>query len=130
MDAIWLLEHYIAEHNKLVLARAQVAAERTDTGRSPSRLLALFAPDAEMIFEGGGRSVGPFQGTAEIGRAFKTKPPEDTLIIGSVYEVGDRTATGEYRWSATPALRAGSLTVFERDGYISRIIITVKRRQA
>jgi hypothetical protein len=128
LDAIWLLERYAAEHNKLVHARAQTAAHRNGTGPSLSRLLALFAPDAEMVFEG--VTVGPFQGTAEIGRAFKTAPPDDTLIIGSVYEVGDRTATGEYRWSATPAFRAGSLTVFERDGYISRIIITVKRRQA
>lgn len=111
MDAIWLLERYVAEHNRLVRG-----------GKSVSPLLALFAPDACMEIENS--SLGPLEGAASIGRAFRNQPPNDALLVRAIIPQGEDGARAEYRWESQGSRRAGTLVVTAADGYIARLTVT------
>ena len=115
MDAQWLLERYQREHNRLVRGEAP----------NPGSLLSLFAPDAEMVFEG--VDVGPFEGSAAIGRAFKDRPPTDELTLSPARPVDETTIVADYRWASAPTRRAGTITLVEKSGYIARLTVWARR---
>lgn len=115
MDAIWLLERYIIEHNRLARGSA-----------SASPLLALFAPDACLDF--GASSPGLLEGVASIGRAFRSSPPTDALVVRAIVMEGDDGARAEYRWESQSTRRAGTLLLQAADGYIARLTVSREGR--
>jgi hypothetical protein len=99
------------------------------TNGAVARLLSIFAPDAELIFEG--HIVAALWGTAEIGRYFRDHPPVAADVMtttGSTFD-GEHTATAEFRRAEAPSRRAGTVALVENEGYIARITITVKARK-
>jgi steroid Delta-isomerase len=75
-----------------------------------SRMLDLVAPDAELEFVG--IPVGPFAGREAIDEAYRTRPPDDELVL--LERLGDLAAA--YAWAADPTRPAGELHLEERDG--------------
>ncbi len=47
-----------------------------------SAMLELFAPDAELVFEGA--PVGPFTGRGAIAAAYAVRPPDDEIVLLAV----------------------------------------------
>ena len=94
------------------LLESEVAAfnEGVRTG-DWSSLVALFAEDAELEFEG--IPVGPFRGRDAIAEAYRAMPPDDEVVL---LDGGPR-----YAWSKEPERAAGELQLEERDGRIVRL---------
>ena len=94
------------------LLESEVAAfnEGVRTG-DWSSLVALFAEDAELEFEG--IPVGPFRGRDAIAEAYRAMPPDDEIVL---LDGGPR-----YAWSKEPERAAGELQLEERDGRIVRL---------
>ena len=64
-------------------------------------MLAAFAPDAEMVFEG--VQAGPFLGRDAIAAAYAAQPPTDEVrLIGSV-RLEDGVIVGDYAWATKDA---------------------------
>jgi steroid Delta-isomerase len=80
-------------------------------------MLELMTDDVELRFVG--IPVGPFEGRAAVGEAYRTQPPTDCLRV--LEDRGDGTAV--YAWLKEPERPAGELHLTERDGRISRIRI-------
>jgi steroid Delta-isomerase len=80
-------------------------------------MTALFAEDAEMVFEG--IPVGPFHGRDAIGEAYAAQPPDDEIVLLDGY--------GTYAWSKNPDMPAGQMFLTERDGEIARLVIRYDR---
>src|ERR1700758_887588 len=103
-----------AARQSVSLLEREVAAfnEGVQTG-DWSSLLALFAEDAVLEFEG--IAVGPFRGRDEISEAYRTMPPDDEIVL---------LAGGPaYAWSKEPERAAGELHLEERDGLIARLLV-------
>ena len=84
-------------------------------------LVAGFAPDAEMVFEG--VPVGPFVGRDAIAEAYARQPPDDEVrLLGEPRVDGERVES-DYAWAAEP-LRAGRMIMSVRDGSIVRLVVT------
>lgn len=84
-------------------------------------MLAGFAPDAEMAFEG--VPVGPFVGREAIAAAYNSRPPDDTVqLLGAPREEGGQLVS-DYAWSAD-GVRAGRMLLTARDGLIERLVVT------
>ena len=84
-------------------------------------MLAAFAPDAEMVFEG--VRAGPFSGRDSIRAAYAAQPPTDEILLLGAPRVGAGTITADYAWAAE-GRRAGRLLLTLRDGSIARLVIT------
>ena len=82
-----------------------------------SQLVALFAEDAVLEFEG--IPVGPFAGRDAIAAAYRTMPPDDEIVL---LDGGPR-----YAWSKEPERAAGELHLDERDGLIVRLRVLYER---
>ena len=67
-------------------------------------MLAAFAPDAEMVFEG--VRAGPFLGRDAIAAAYAGQPTDEVLLLGPIREEKDVTVA-DYAWAATACGRAG-----------------------
>ena len=80
-------------------------------------MLAAFAEDAELVFEG--IPVGPFSGRKAIGAAYAAQPPDDEIVLLD----GD----GTYAWAKDPAVPAGQMFLTEHDGEIARLVIRYDR---
>jgi hypothetical protein len=65
------------------------------------------------------RQWGPFVGRDAIGEAYRTKPPDDQIVLLD----GD----GTYAWASAPEVSAGQLFLTERDGEIARLVIRYDR---
>ncbi|HEX3226015.1 MAG TPA: nuclear transport factor 2 family protein [Gaiellaceae bacterium] len=78
-----------------------------------SALLALFAEDAVLEFEG--IPVGPFVGREAIAEAYRSMPPDDEIVL--------LDGGPGYAWSKEPTRPAGELHLDERDGHIVRLLV-------
>ena len=84
-------------------------------------MLAAFAPDAEMAFEGA--PAGPFTGRDAIAAAYAATPPTDEVrLLGSVRKE-DGATVADYAWAAD-GVRAGRMLLSARDGLITRLVVT------
>jgi len=84
-------------------------------------MLAAFAPDAEMAFEGA--PAGPFTGREAIAAAYAATPPTDEVrLLGSVRKE-DGATVADYAWAAD-GVRAGRMLLSARDGLITRLVVT------
>ena len=61
-------------------------------------MLAAFAPDAEMRFEG--VPVGPFVGREAIAAAYAQQPPDDEVVLLTEPRVEGDTEESDYAWKA------------------------------
>jgi steroid Delta-isomerase len=80
-------------------------------------MVAAFAEDAELVFEG--IPVGPFHGRDAIAAAYAAQPPDDEIVL--------LDENGTYAWSKQPELPAGQLFLTEGDGEIARLVIRYDR---
>jgi steroid delta-isomerase len=84
-------------------------------------MLAHFAPDAELVFEG--VPAGPFVGRDAIAEAYLTQPPRDEVrLLGSPRDERG-VLVSDYAW-AGEGTRAGRILVTPRDGAIARLVVT------
>jgi steroid Delta-isomerase len=84
-------------------------------------MLAAFAPDAEMLFEG--VPAGPFIGREAIAAAYAAQPPDDEVVLlGEIRRDGD-VEESDYAWNAE-GTRAGRMILTEREGKIARLVVT------
>ena len=84
-------------------------------------MLAAFADDAELVFEG--VPVGPFAGREAIEEAYRTRPPDDEVrLLGPARVEGD-SLVADYAW-ARKGTRAGRMILTPRDGAIARLVVT------
>jgi hypothetical protein len=81
-------------------------------------MLEPFADDAEMEFVG--VPVGPFNGRDAIAEAYRSRPPDDELVV--LEDRGDGTA--RYAWAQTPSTPAGELRLTADGGRITRLVVT------
>jgi hypothetical protein len=84
-------------------------------------LTSFFTDDAELRFEG--VPAGPFRGREAITAAYREQPPDDEVRILDAGQIGEETIAG-YAWAADPERRAGEMRLTERDGRISRLVVT------
>jgi steroid delta-isomerase len=84
-------------------------------------MLAGFAPDAELVFEG--VPVGPFAGRDAIAEAYRLRPPTDEVRLLGDPRVEDGALVADYAW-ASEGTRAGRMIVTPRDGAIARLVVT------
>ena len=84
-------------------------------------MLAAFARDAEMRFEG--VPVGPFAGREAIAAAYAQQPPDDEVVLLTEPRLeGDREES-DYAWKRE-GTRAGRMILTARDGKIARLVVT------
>jgi ketosteroid isomerase-like protein len=84
-------------------------------------MLAAFARDAEMRFEG--VPVGPFAGREAIAAAYAEQPPDDEVVLLTEPRLeGDREES-DYAWKRE-GTRAGRMILTARDGKIARLVVT------
>jgi len=81
-------------------------------------MLARFTADAELEFVG--VPVGPFNGRDAIAEAYRSRPPDDELVV--LEDRGDGTA--RYAWAQTPSTPAGELRLTVDGGRITRLVVT------
>ena len=80
-------------------------------------MVAAFAEDAELVFEG--IPAGPFAGREAIGEAYAAQPPDDEIVLLD----GD----GTYAWAREPAVPAGRMFLTVRGGEIAHLKIRYDR---
>ena len=84
-------------------------------------LVAGFAPDAEMSFDG--VPLGPFAGRDAIAAAYAAQPPDDEIRLLGEPRVDGDTGESDYAWAAD-GRRAGRMILTARDGVIARLVVT------
>ena len=84
-------------------------------------MLAAFASDAEMAFEG--VPAGPFVGRDAIAAAYEAQPPTDEVRLLGPARDEDGVIVADYAWAAQ-GVRAGRLLLSARDGLITRLVVT------
>lgn len=109
-DSAAVVREYVKFHNKGV---------RTGDYRS---MLALFATNAEMIFEGD--RARRYKGPNAIAKLFLERPPDDTLVLSAIIpSPKGQSATARYGWSAGPSVPGGELRIATRNGRIRRLVV-------
>jgi steroid Delta-isomerase len=83
-------------------------------------MLAQFADDAELIFEG--IPVGPFKGKPAIAAAYQAQPPDDEIAILHAHRRGD-DIVATYAWRGAPARQAGTMILTLAGERIARLTI-------
>ena len=61
-------------------------------------LLAMYADNAVLSFDD--LPLGPFHGRSEIRAAYSRRPPDDTMWLIDMHEVGDDAVTASFEWEA------------------------------
>jgi steroid Delta-isomerase len=84
-------------------------------------MLAAFAADAELVFEG--VPVGPFVGREAIAEAYARQPPTDEVRLLGPPRVENGALAADYAWAAE-GRRAGRMILTSHDGAIVRLVIT------
>ena len=84
-------------------------------------MLAAFARDAEMRFEG--VPVGPFAGRDAIAAAYAQQPPDDEVVLLAEPRLEGDTEESDYAWKSE-GKRAGRMILTARDGKIARLVVT------
>jgi hypothetical protein len=90
-----------------------------------SSMLAQFADDAELVFEG--VPVGPFRSREAIATAYRDRPPDDEIEVFDVRERDDEIAAG-YAWRKQASVRAGELRITPAGQAIGRLVLTFDER--
>lgn len=83
-----------------------------------SAFMATFADDAVMRFVS--VPVGPYSGRAAIAAAYAERPPDDTMTLRTVEELGPETARAGFAWDAGGT---GTLTVHWRHGQVADLTV-------
>jgi len=84
-------------------------------------MVAGFAPEAEMAFEG--VPVGPFVGREAIAAAYASQPPRDEVRLLGVPVVERDAVECAYAW-ASDAQATGRMILTVQDGLIVRLVVT------
>jgi steroid Delta-isomerase len=84
-------------------------------------MLAAFADDAEMTFEGA--PAGPFYGREAIGEAYREQPPDDEIEIFDPAE-RDGEIVARYAWLRDEGRQSGEMRLTPRDGRIQKLVVT------
>jgi steroid Delta-isomerase len=84
-------------------------------------MLAAFATDAEMHFEG--VPVGPYLGREAIAAAYAERPPDDEVRLLSPPRHDGDTLVADYAWAAD-GQRAGRMLLTVSGGLIQRLVVT------
>lgn len=107
--SIRLLHDYVGAHNEAVRTR-----DWTGFGE-------WFADDAELAFDG--VPFGPFGGRAAIEDAYRTKPPDDQVLV---FEVGEdaEVVVAHYGWLREPSIVAGRMLLTPAGDRIARLVVT------
>jgi SnoaL-like protein len=84
-------------------------------------MLASFAPDADLVFEG--VPVGPFAGRDAIAAAYAAQPPDDEVVLLGEPRRDDDVEEADYAWKSE-GTRAGRMILTSRDGQITRLVVT------
>jgi hypothetical protein len=84
-------------------------------------MLAAFAEDAEMVFEG--VPAGPFVGREAIAATYRAQPPDDEVALLAVAEA-DGVVTAPYAWAGAPAARAGEMRLTRDGDRIRRLVVS------
>lgn len=80
-----------------------------------------FADDAQMVFHGGINTT--FGSRAEVVDAYRSHPPDDTIVVLSEPTVIDGVVVASFGWNAERGTRAGELRATIEDATISRIVV-------
>lgn len=107
MDAVRLLAEYGRRH----------AAGRAGGGWS--QLASLFTADGLIVFHG--IPAPPMHGRAEIEEGFRTRGPDDDLVLGDGSGAPRGAVKAVYGWRTTPDLVDGSIRITPRHGRIARL---------
>ncbi len=84
-------------------------------------MLAAFAPDAEMVFEG--VPAGPFVGRDAIAAAYAAQPPDDEVVLLGEPRAEGGVEESDYAWKSE-GTRAGRMILTSREGLITRLVVT------
>ena len=84
-------------------------------------MLAAFAPDAEMAFEGA--PAGPFTGRDAIAAAYAASRRPTRCGCSVPCREEDGATVADYAWAAD-GVRAGRMLLSARDGLITRLVVT------
>ena len=90
-------------------------------------LLAHFADDAELAFEG--VPVGPFRGRDAIAAAYRKQPPHDEVDVLEVSERDGGVVVARYAWRRDRERAAGELRLTAADGKIARLVVTFDQEE-
>ena len=86
-----------------------------------TEMVSHFSDGASMIFEG--VPVGPFSGREAIAGAYAAQPPDDQLVLLEIIDEGPDSIEMTYAWGKEPDRRAGTMSLAQEDGQISRLVI-------
>jgi steroid Delta-isomerase len=84
-------------------------------------MLAGFASDAEMVFEG--VPVGPYLGRDAIAAAYAARPPDDEVRLVTLPRLEGETLVADYAWAAD-GKRAGRMLLTASGSLIQRLVVT------
>ena len=84
-------------------------------------MVAAFADDAEMYFEGA--PAGPFFGRDAIDAAYREQPPDDEVEIFDPEE-RDGEIVARYAWLRDEGRQSGEMRLTPRDGRIQKLVVT------
>ena len=110
--AIRLLHDYIGAHNEAVRT-----GEWDGFGE-------WFAEDAELSFDR--IPFGPFSGRGAIEDAYRTRPPDDQVLVFAVSDQPD-AVVADYGWLAEPNVVAGRMLLTPAGARIERLVVTFER---
>jgi hypothetical protein len=91
------------------------------TSRDFAPLVALFADDARLAFDG--VPVGPFEGREAIAAAYAAEPPSDTLVVIGTRVERDGTVVEDFSWSADAGVRSGEMRLVVEGGRIRSLVV-------
>jgi steroid delta-isomerase len=81
-----MLERHVGKYND--------AVRNSDFGP----FIDMYADNAVMIFDD--LPVGPFYGRPAIAEAYRSQPPNDTMLLIDMNEVGDDAVNATFEWDA------------------------------
>jgi hypothetical protein len=88
-------------------------------------MLAAFADDAEMVFEG--VAAGPFVGRGAIDAAYREQAPDDEIVLlAAPAEGDDGVVRTPYAWASAAGTEAGELRLTPDGARIARLVVTFK----
>jgi RimJ/RimL family protein N-acetyltransferase len=87
-------------------------------------MLARFAADAELVFEG--VPVGPFRGRDAIAAAYRERPPDDEVRILDADERADGLVVARYAWTKEPDTAAGEMRLSRDSETITSLVVTFR----
>jgi steroid delta-isomerase len=86
-----------------------------------TEFMTSFTEDAVMAFDD--MPIGPYKGRDAIAQAYATRPPDDTMSIWSIEEVGPDTADVRFDWDEGGG---GSMRVKWQDGLVAGMTISFR----